>query len=29
VVVTGSVMTDVDLGSGYYYEVLLQITDLE
>ncbi|MBA1341087.1 MAG: hypothetical protein C5S40_03010 [ANME-2 cluster archaeon] len=29
VVVTGSVMTDVDLGSGYYYEVLLQITDVE
>ena len=29
VVVTGSVMTDVDLGSGYYYEVLLQVTDVE
>lgn len=29
VVVIGSVMTDVDLGSGYYYEVLLQITDVE
>ena len=29
VVVTGSVMTDVDLGSGYFYEVLLQITDVE
>jgi hypothetical protein len=29
VVVTGIVMTDVDLGIGYYYEVLLQITDVE
>ena len=29
VVVTGSVMTDVDLGNEYYYEVLLQITDVE
>lgn len=29
VVVTGTVMTEVDLGSGYYYEVLLQITDVE
>lgn len=29
VVVTGSVMTDVDLGNEYFYEVLLQITDVE
>ncbi|MCK4937238.1 MAG: hypothetical protein KAR85_01375 [Methanosarcinales archaeon] len=29
VVVTGIVMTEVDLGSGYYYEVLLQITNVE
>ncbi len=29
VVVTGSVMTDVDLGFEYYYKVLLQITDVE
>ena len=29
VVVTGSVMTDVDLGNGNCYEVLLQITDVE
>ena len=29
VVVTGRVMTDVDLGSGYIYEVLLQITNVE
>ncbi len=29
VVVTGSVMTDVDLGSEHNYKVLLQITDVE
>ncbi len=29
VVVTGSVMTDVDLGNEFNYEVLLQITDVE
>ena len=29
VVVTGTVMTEVDLGSGYYYEVLLEITNVE
>lgn len=29
VVVTGIVKTDVDLGSGYYYEVLLEITNVE
>ena len=29
VVVTGTVMTDVDLGSDYFYPVLLQITNVE
>lgn len=29
VVVTGTVLTDVDYGMGYYYPVLLQITELE
>ncbi|MCL7412210.1 MAG: hypothetical protein M8353_01145 [ANME-2 cluster archaeon] len=29
VVVTGIVRTDIDLGSGYYYEVLLEITNVE
>ncbi|MCL7474875.1 MAG: hypothetical protein SCH39_03700 [Methanosarcinales archaeon] len=29
VVVTGIVRTDVDLGSGYYYEVLLDVTNVE
>ncbi|MDF1558335.1 MAG: hypothetical protein P1P80_09220 [ANME-2 cluster archaeon] len=29
VVITATVLTDVDLGSGYFYPVLLQVTDVE
>lgn len=29
VVITGTVATDVDLGSGYYYNVLLLVTDVK
>ncbi|MBE0524552.1 MAG: hypothetical protein IBX40_09515 [Methanosarcinales archaeon] len=29
IIVTGTVSTDVDLGSGYYYDVLIEITEKE